>query len=117
MKNSPSNKSGQRWVLLYAIDNGDHFGFFLGLPRHASLLLRSILQQTLEAIRKMWRIPSDKSNFAKASWKPMWFHLLSSSTLFGQESLQRLQTAKNPTLLQTTEIDIIRFFNEHVKCS
>ena len=47
----------------------------------------------------------------------MWFLLLSSSTLFGQETLQRLQTAKNPTLMQTTEIDIVRFFNEHVKCS
>ena len=31
MKNSPSNKRGERWLLLYAIDNGDHVGFFFGI--------------------------------------------------------------------------------------
>ena len=110
----------KRWALDFTVSNRQwwsRWNFCLGLPRQASMLLRSILQQTLEVIRKMRRIPSDQLTLAKLHSNLCGLYCLYLVHYLVRKPFNVYKLQKNPTLMQTTEIDIVRFFNEHVEYS
>ena len=115
---SPSNKSAEHWIMLCAIDTMViTLEFLFGI---ASAGLYAI---TINSNRWLWNLYGKCGGFQAINLpfqnlrSNLWSVLLVYSTLFDQETLQRQQTAKNPTLMKTFEIDIVRFLNEHVKYS
>ena len=111
-------KSGEHWILLCAIDNGDRVGIFvwdcLGRP----------LCYYDQFYSRLWKLYGKCGGFRTINLPMQNLHsnLCSLYCLYLVHYLVRkpfnvykLQT--NPSLMQTTEIDIVRFFNEHVKYS
>ena len=118
INSSPSNKSGEHWILLCAIDNDDHVGIFvwdcLGRP----------LCYYDQFYSRLWKLYGKCGGFQAINLPLQKLH----SNLCGLYCLYLVHylvrkhfnvynLQKNPTLMQTTEIDIVRFFNEHVKYS
>ena len=111
-------KSGEHWILLCAIDNGDRVGIFvwdcLGRP----------LCYYDQFYSRLWKLYGKCGGFRTINLPMQNLH----SNLCGLYCLYLVhylvrkpfnvyKLQKNPSLMQTTEIDIVRFFNEHVKYS
>ena len=115
---SPSKKSGEHWLLLCAIDNGDHVGIFVWdcLGRPSMLFFYDQFYSRLSKLSgkcggvQSLMIPLQKllSNLCGLYCLYLVHYLVGKSF-----NVYRLQ--KTPILSQDFEIDIVPFFNEHVK--
>ena len=69
----------------------------------------------MDALWKKWRVQNNQPTFTETPFQPLWSLLFILGSLPGQKTFRRLQTAKkNHLLMQTTELDVVRFSNEHV---
>ena len=118
IKSSPSNKNGEHWILLSATDTDNHVGIFvwdcLGRP----------LCYYDQFYSRLWKLYGKCGGFQATNLPLQKLH----SNLCGlycfylihylvRKPFNIYKLQKNPTLMQTTEIDTLCFFNEHVEYS
>ena len=117
INSSLSYKSSEHWILLCGIDKGDHVGLFVwdcsfGRP----------LCYYDQSYSRLWKLYGKCGGFQaiNLSLQKLHSNLCSLYCLYLVHYLVRkpfnvYKLQKYPTLMQTTEIDLVRFFNEHVK--
>ena len=114
INSSPSNKIGEHWLLLCVIDNGTGVGIFiwdcLGRARSYYYLFHS----------RLWMLYGKSGGFkttylyrnsipaSVVSIVCTWF------TTWSKNVSMSPNCKKNHLLLQTTDFDVVRFFNEYV---
>ena len=116
INSSPSNKCGEHWLLLCAVDVGKRIGIFvwdcLGRPlsyygQFDSRLLK--LYGALEEVEVI-NLPLQKLRSNLCGLYCLYLVHYQAKKPFNIYTLDQ-----NHLLMQTTEIDVVRFFNEEVK--
>ena len=116
INSSPSNKCGENWFLLCTVDVAKKLGFFLwdclGRPLsyydqfHSRLLKLYGALEEVEVINLL--LQRLRSNLCG-------LYCLYLVQYLAKKPFNIYKLNQNHLLMQTTEIDVVRFFNENVK--